>query len=236
MTVCCCFTTLRLATQSAVCNWYATVHVSRSRDIETSTRTPPHSSHLFYSERHHFETLSLKLFLGGRVALHQHWRYLSKKESSLIVNCSPSISDARSMLNDKHLWSGLNVGRAACSEIEVEPGTIIRLCLVVVSFLTWQSPFPWSTCRCSCGRSSRGQWSNKESRSHPLLRWRCLAVPAFAVLRATLIIAREGFEKPRYKTKFLHVRIIRHLAQETSHSEPEDPVDVEESNNKKNKK
>ena len=36
------------------------------------------------------------------------------------------------MLNDKHLWSGFNVGRAACSEIEVEPGTIIRLCLVVV--------------------------------------------------------------------------------------------------------
>ena len=38
------------------------------------------------------------------------------------------------MLNDKHLWSGLNVGRAACSEVEVEPGTIIRLCLVVVFF------------------------------------------------------------------------------------------------------
>ena len=36
------------------------------------------------------------------------------------------------MLNDKHLWSGLNVGGAACPEVEVEPGTIIRLCLVVV--------------------------------------------------------------------------------------------------------
>ena len=108
-------------------------------------------------------------FLGGRVALHQHWRYLSLKESSWIVNCSPSISDARSMLNDKHLWSGLNVGRAACSEVEVEPGTKIRLLLF--SFLTLQSPFPWSTCRCSCGKSSQGQWSNRESRSHPFLQW-----------------------------------------------------------------
>ena len=215
MTVCCCFTTLRLATQSAVCNWYATVHVSRSRDIETSTRTPPHSI---------CSTLCSTIL---------KWEQSNFPLTFRIVNSPPSISDARPMLNDKHLWSGLNVGRAACSEVEVEPGTKIRLLLF--SFLTLQSPFPWSTCRCSCGRSSRSQWSNKESRSRPLLRWRCLAVPAFAVLRATLIIAREGFEKPRYKTKFLHVRIIRHLAQETSHSEPEDPVDVEESNNKKNK-
>ena len=117
------------------------------------------------------------------------------------------------MLNDKHLWSSLNVGRAAGAEVEVKPGTkqlisfhrrslnLLRG-ISLVNKPTWQSPFLWSICRCSCGRSSRGQWSNRESRSHPLLRWKCLVVPAFTVYWSLLV---KVLNKPRYKTKRLHI-------------------------------